>query len=103
MHSFQIKEMADAVAVSLKLKDDAKQAVEDALTEYWYDKIAIVWTTEDVRSCKADISDEDAVAALQKVLKDHDASIGVRWDHLADACAGDYPDNDDDGDDEEAA
>ena len=102
MHSHHIEEMTEAIAVTLKVNGTAREAIKDALTEYWYDKIAIVWTTEDVRSCKRGISEEDAVEALQKVLRDSDASIGVRWDHIVDACGGTYPDEEDEDGDEAA-
>jgi hypothetical protein len=99
----QIKEMAEAVAARLGLPGDGPDAlaVRDALAGYWSDKIALVWTAEDVRSCRKDATDAEAAAALQAVLDRHDASIGVNWDTIVMACDGEYPPLDDDDDDDE--
>lgn len=99
MYNFHITDMAEAVATRLGLDGDGRQAAQDALAGYWGDKIAITWTIEDIRSCRKDISDDDAMEALQTVLHGHDATLGVTWDTLVAACGGDYPSGDDDEDD----
>jgi nicotinamide mononucleotide adenylyltransferase len=56
------------------------------LASHWVDKIAIVWTTADVRETVSQaLSDAEAAEVLQKVLRDADADDGVTWDSLQDA------------------
>jgi hypothetical protein len=95
MFNHQIEEMTDAVAKQLELSDVQRAAVKTVLGLYWFDKIAIVWTADDVRSCKKGITEDDAVEALQQVLHHHDATLGVTWDTIVSACGGEYPNEDD--------
>jgi len=61
-----------------------------AMQEYWSDKIAIVWTTDDVHFAVNQhhqaVSEEVAQQALQSALDHHDAEYGVTWITLA-GCA----------------
>ena len=104
MHGHVLKEMAAAVAPAVREMlypcvdaDDLEwslstskieEAVHGALSKYWASRIAIVWTTADVRSeAKAigyRISEDDARSVLYQLLEDHDAGIGIRWEHVAD-------------------
>ena len=45
-------------------------------------EIVIVWGTEDVRSVRPDLTDEQAWAVLKAVERGHDANIGICWDVL---------------------
>jgi len=64
-------------------KDDAKKS----LLSYWKDKIAVVWTREDVLAVAKDnaevIDDEAADEILEAALLDHDAEQGINWDTIA--------------------
>ena len=67
------------------------QQVELVLAAYWADKVAVVWTTEDVHSVQDDfdedqqtssLSEEQAQSILQKAFDKHDASEGITWEDL---------------------
>ena len=56
----------------------------------WVDKntISICWTVDDVKQAfeninqKITLTDDDCRDVLERVLNDHDATIGVTWDNL---------------------
>ena len=54
-------------------------------------QIAIVWSIEDVKSVRKDLSDEQAIKVLKFVENNHDANIGVNWDVLEGAASELYP------------
>jgi len=64
-------------------------AVKEVLRGYWQEKIALVWTTDDVKDMAQDleipITDEQAQEVLDSVLHHHDPTYGVRWDTIASA------------------
>ncbi len=103
MHSYQISEMVDAVATALELDADARAKAKAALASYWSDKIAIVWGVGDVQSVHKGLSEDQAINVLTDVLDDHDASLGVRWDTLANKARELYgkPEEGDDDDEED--
>jgi len=51
---------------------------------YWNDKnsIVILWHTDDVKSIRPDLDDDQCMKVLNKVSRNHDAQIGVNWDVL---------------------
>lgn len=85
-------------AISATQLDD----VRVQLSKFWEDKIALIWTTEDVATAAGnvaaekvepdrvyfDIQDDTEWAdtarreLLQDVLANHDAGFGVSWDNL---------------------
>ena len=84
-----IKDMATSL-VEAGLATDHQQ-VELVLAAYWADKVAVVWTTEDVHSVQdnfdedeqtSSLSDEQAQAVLQKAFDKHNASEGITWESL---------------------
>jgi hypothetical protein len=67
------------------------QKVELVLFQYWADKVAVVWTTEDVHSIqddfdaetgKSSLSDEQALEILLSVFENHDCNNGITWESL---------------------
>lgn len=46
-------------------------------------EIAIVWSTDDVRSIRPDLSDDQAMEVLHLSESKHDANFGINWDTLA--------------------
>jgi len=46
------------------------------------DTQAITWSVEDVQSIRPDLTAEQSIAVLKKVVDSHDATIGVNWDVL---------------------
>lgn len=67
---------------------DNEEGTYQALKEYWKDKIAIVWSVEDVKESldgKYDLSDEEAIDILQEVFRSHDGGFGITWDTISEA------------------
>jgi len=67
------------------------QAAESVLSQYWTDKVAVVWTTEDVHAVQdnfdedtetSSLSEEQAQSILQKAFDKHDANVGITWESL---------------------
>jgi hypothetical protein len=45
-------------------------------------EIAITWHIEDIQSILPDLTDEQASVVLQRLKKNHDASIGINWETI---------------------
>ena len=84
-----IEEMARGL-LEAGLTTDGQQ-VELVLSQYWANKVAVVWTTEDVHSVQDDfdeneqtssLSEEQAQSILHKALDKHDTSEGITWESL---------------------
>jgi hypothetical protein len=45
-------------------------------------EIAVIWSTDDVREVRPDLSEKQAWTVLQSVRENHDASVGVSWETL---------------------
>jgi len=45
-------------------------------------QIALIWSIEDVKEVRPDLTDEQAWQALQQVKRENDATIGVTWETL---------------------
>ena len=89
MYDHHIQEMASSL-VEAGLATDCQQ-VELVLAAYWADKVAVVWTTEDVHSVQDDFDEdketssltaEQAQSVLQKAFDKHDATQGITWESL---------------------
>ena len=89
MYEHHIKDMATSL-VETGLAIDCQQ-VQLVLAAYWADKVAVVWTTEDVHAVQEDfdedeqissLSEEQAQRVLQKAFDKHDASEGITWEDL---------------------
>jgi hypothetical protein len=63
-----------------------KKAIEETISSYWEDKIAVVWQADDVMGLAADrgknISKDQAVDILHSMLDNHDACYGISWDTI---------------------
>ncbi|MBI1347221.1 hypothetical protein GC163_13145 [bacterium] len=46
-------------------------------------QIAIVWSTDDVRQVRPDLTDDQCWEVLQEAERQHDALLGLSWDTLA--------------------
>ena len=84
MHSHIIEEMLDALAPMLKSRKEAQALLQ----RYWSDKIALIWTTEDVHRAanerKTVLSEEEARTALTDLHRHHDKQLGLRWKDIID-------------------
>ena len=53
--------------------------------------ISIIWSVEDVKLVRSDITDDQASIVLCYIRDNHDANIGINWDVITE-CANDlYP------------
>lgn len=63
-----------------------RQTAKKKLERYWSDKIAIVWTAEQVHraanECEVALTDEEARRALEKVLDRHDRQYSLKWEDI---------------------
>lgn len=89
MYEHHIQNMAASI-VEAGLAIDGQQ-VEFVLSQYWADKVAVVWSVDDVHSVQDDfdeneqtssLSEEQAISILQKALAHHDAEQGITWEEL---------------------
>jgi hypothetical protein len=56
---------------------ELRDHIKSALQEFWLDKIAIVWTVEDIIDSFPHLTKEDAIEVLHKVHRDHDCEYGI--------------------------
>ena len=81
MYSYIIQKQVEDLKEAGVIKDT--EAARKVLDKYWKDKIAAVWTTEDVISRAEEngkmITEEQAVEVLQTVLHKFDATQGINW------------------------
>ena len=79
MHRNTIQEMLKALRSVLKDKAKAREQLE----KFWSDKIAVVWTTQDVHRAANErelaLTEEQARHVLQRLLDRHDAQYGLKW------------------------
>ncbi len=55
------------------------------------DRIAILWSVEDVLSVRPDLSKKKARAVLKAVERGHDCEYGVTWDTIKDTADAMFP------------
>jgi hypothetical protein len=106
MYAHTLKEMAAALVAAKVIPEEKKKAAQDVLVGYWADKIALVWSADDVSGEYPKLSEDQCIEVLQKVLDDHDCTVGVTWETIHTVARGMFTReelaNDDDEDDEEA-
>ncbi len=80
MHTYMLEEMADALSNELHIPNHDALAV---LSRYWEDKIAPVWSVDDVYECahraEKPITRELAIEVLERAFDKHDAEYGISW------------------------
>ena len=84
MHHHIIIEMLDALAPAVK----SRKKAEALLRGYWSDKVAILWTTQDVHRAANEketvLTEGEARTALTDLHRHHDKQLGLRWKDLTD-------------------
>ena len=84
MHHHIIIEMLDALTPAL----NSRKKAEAILQRYWSDKVAIVWTTQDVHRAANEretvLTEQEARAALTDLHRHHDKQLGLRWKDVTD-------------------
>jgi hypothetical protein len=49
--------------------------------------VAILWSVDDVKEIREDLTDGEAFLVLEQCAHEHDASLGITWDTLRDVAA----------------
>jgi hypothetical protein len=82
MHNYIIEEMLEALMPALK----SKRKAEALLRSYWYDKMAIIWSTQDVHRAANEretvLTEAEAKALLNELHQHHHAQYGLQWKDL---------------------
>lgn len=98
MFNHNFVEMVDQLIATGVITEAQRNHATDSLKEYWKDKIALIWTTEDVLTRAKDIgvngiTEEVAETILVNVLETHDCNCGVTWESLDDLIIDNNPNN----------
>ena len=84
MHEHIIEEMLAALSPAIRSKKKAQALLES----YWSDKVALIWTTQDVHRAanerKTVLTEQEAHTALTDLHRHHDKQLGLRWQDLID-------------------
>lgn len=86
MYKFHIEGMIKEIGRILGLSQEDERLVRCALNDYWVDKVAMTWNTEDVYAVAADldieITKEQAIDALHFAFDNHNANQGINWNTI---------------------
>jgi len=69
--------MSETLVQSGVVPEDRRAEAEAALKLAWRGEIALSWSVDDVQGECPGLTEEEV---LEKVLRKHDASVGVNWD-----------------------
>lgn len=82
MYRHEIEKIANAVVSGTELTD--VKSVEKIIENCFQSKIAVVWSIEDVFSRAEyrdiELTEEQALSILDRLLHNHDANLGISWD-----------------------
>ena len=85
MHEHNIVEMLEKLTPALK----SRRKAEEILRNYWSDKMAIIWSTEDVHRAANEretvLTKEEARAILTDLHQHHNAQYGLQWKDVYEA------------------
>lgn len=84
MYRHHIDDMVDSLIKNNLICPTRKDDATAALLSVWDDKIAVVWSAEDVIKAAHDdgivVDNDAAYEILQKAHCNHDCTIGITWD-----------------------
>jgi hypothetical protein len=85
MHEHNIIKLLNVLAPAIR----GKRKAEALLRGYWSDKIAIIWSTDDVHRAANEhetvLTKEEARSILTELHEHHNAQYGLQWKDLYDA------------------
>ncbi len=85
MKTLHLEQILKALAPVIKNQSEAKQLLE----KYWQNKIALVWTTQQVHRAANEklkaLTETEAISILQSVFQKHDPQFGLCWENLTTA------------------
>lgn len=82
MNDYHIQAMTEVVFESLHNQKPNKKIIEQALQEYWQDKIASVWTVEDILTIDPTLTKDECTEVLYNIYENFNAELGITWDTL---------------------
>ena len=94
MYDFEIEEIAKIVhedISSVKISEISVDTIHQSIKKYWADKVAVVWTTEDIDSVLFEtdedngdklLTDKQKFDALNIAFNSHDSETGLNNDCL---------------------
>lgn len=86
MYDHTRHEMVDALIAAGVVSPEDKPKADEALKGYWEDKIAIIWTRDDIISYAEQyditLDDEAADEVLDDLFHNHDCNYGITWDTI---------------------
>ena len=84
-HKLLINQQLQQLAPALKSQRKARQLLE----EYWSDKMALLWTTQQVHRAANEketvLTESEALTLLQSLSQSYDSQDGLCWKNLTDA------------------
>jgi len=85
MHEHTIIEMLTALTPALK----SRRKTEALLRNYWSDKMALIWTTQDVHRAANEretvLTEAEAKEILMELHQHHNAQYGLQWKDVYEA------------------
>lgn len=79
MYNHHIRDMAKIAA-----KCKGAEEIEEALREYWTDRIAVSWCVSDVteraEQMGREVTDDEARDVLSSLVSGFDANLGINWE-----------------------
>lgn len=84
MYQFHINDMVNRLEKAKIISPSQRKETYTAINDYWKDRIAISWCTDDVietaKQDKIRISNTEARKILQIILNNNDAEYGVTYE-----------------------
>jgi hypothetical protein len=84
MEAHTLIEMLDALTPVLKSRKRAEQILE----KYWSDKVALIWTIQDVHRAANEweiaLTNKEALEILKELHQHHNHQYGLKWSDLSD-------------------
>ena len=82
MYKHEQKSIIDYLVKGGFILEENKLSAFDYFSKYWDDKIAIIWTTEDVKEVNDKLTEEECQDVLSSILDSRDANYGISWDTI---------------------
>ncbi len=83
MHKEFIDEMVDTLVRSGAVPEQSRGLAEAAMSSYWQDRIADVWSISDVKQINPNLTDEQCRQVLDVALHGFNPDVGINNTELA--------------------
>jgi hypothetical protein len=83
MHQEFIDGMVDTLVQSGAVPEESRELAETAMSSYWQDRIADVWSISDVKAVNPDLTDEQCRQVLDVALHGFNPDMGINNTELA--------------------